>query len=53
MDLQRFTVGRRFAVKKVAVLRKGTILSHYIYFFARPPYHGIILQNPKSSMLLG
>jgi len=31
VDLQGFTVGRKFAVKEMTVLRKGTILSHYIF----------------------
>jgi len=31
VDLEGFTVERRFAMKKVTVLRKGTILSHYIF----------------------
>lgn len=31
VDLQGFTVGGRFIVKEIAVLRKGTVLSHYIF----------------------
>jgi len=31
VDLQGFVVGRRFVVKEIAVLRKGAILSHYIF----------------------
>ncbi|KYN10029.1 hypothetical protein ALC57_17844, partial [Trachymyrmex cornetzi] len=31
VDLQGFIVGNKFIVKEVAVLRKGAILSHYIF----------------------
>ncbi|KAL6261999.1 hypothetical protein P5V15_007088 [Pogonomyrmex californicus] len=45
-DLQGFVVGRRFVVKEVTVLRKGTILSHYI--FASPiPWH-LLTKSDKS-----
>jgi len=37
IDLQGFIVGKKFAVKEVAMLRKGAILSHYIF---RVPCHG-------------
>ncbi|KYQ58525.1 hypothetical protein ALC60_02475, partial [Trachymyrmex zeteki] len=31
VDLQGFIVGKKYIVKEVAVLRKGAILSHYIF----------------------
>ncbi|KYN03416.1 hypothetical protein ALC62_05734 [Cyphomyrmex costatus] len=31
VDLQGFIVGKKFVAKEVAVLREGTILSHYIF----------------------
>jgi len=31
MDLQGFTVGKRFVVKEIAMLRKESVLSHYIF----------------------
>lgn len=31
VDLQGFIVGKRFIVKEVAILRRGTVLSHYIF----------------------
>jgi len=36
VDLQGFVVGRRFVVKEVVVLRKGVILSHYIFTCPMP-----------------
>ena len=36
MDLQGFIVGKKFIVKEVAVLRKGTILSHHIFTCPMP-----------------
>jgi len=50
VDLQGFIVERKFVVKKVAVPRKGSVLSHYIF---ANPYHGIYLQNPTSLALPG
>jgi len=43
VDLQEFTIGRRFAVK--AVLKKGTILSHYI--FASPISWDLLTESEK------
>ncbi|KYN10237.1 hypothetical protein ALC57_17635 [Trachymyrmex cornetzi] len=38
VDLQGFIINKKFIVKKVAVLREGTILTHYI--FSHPmPWH--------------
>jgi len=31
MDLQRFIVNTKFIVKEVAVLKQGTVLTHYIF----------------------
>jgi len=31
VDLQEFIIGKKFVVKEVAVLRKGVILSYYIF----------------------
>ncbi|KYN14911.1 hypothetical protein ALC57_12874 [Trachymyrmex cornetzi] len=36
VDLQGFIVGKKFIVKEVAVLRKGAILSHYIFTCPMP-----------------
>jgi len=36
IDLQGFIVGKKFIVKEVAMLRKGAILSHYIFTCLRP-----------------
>lgn len=48
MDLQGFIIGRRFIVKEVAVLRKGTVLSHYL--FASPmPWH-LLTKSDKSQV---
>lgn len=38
VDLQGFTVGKIFFVKEVAILRNGTVLSHYI-FNSPIPWH--------------
>jgi len=34
--LQGFIVGKKFIVKEVVVLRKGTILPHYIFTYSMP-----------------
>jgi len=31
VDLQGFIVNKKFIVKKVAVLKQGTVLTHYIF----------------------
>ncbi|EGI58631.1 hypothetical protein G5I_13253 [Acromyrmex echinatior] len=31
VDLQRFIVNKKFIVKEVAVLKQGTVLTHYIF----------------------
>ena len=31
VDLQGFTVGKKFVVKEVAVLKQGNVLTHYIF----------------------
>jgi len=36
MDLQGFIIGQKFVVKEVTVLKKGTILSHYIFMCPMP-----------------
>jgi len=36
VDLQGFIVEKKFVVKEVAVLRKGAILSHYIFTCSMP-----------------
>ena len=36
VDLQGLIVGKKFVVKEVAVLRKGAILSHYIFTCSMP-----------------
>ncbi|KYN06407.1 hypothetical protein ALC62_02650 [Cyphomyrmex costatus] len=36
VDLQGFVVNKRFVVKEVAVLKKGTILTHYIFLHPIP-----------------
>lgn len=36
VDLQGFFVGMKFVVKEVAVLRKGTVLAHYIFTYPLP-----------------
>jgi len=36
VDLQEFIVGKKFVVKEVTVLRKGAILSHYIFMCPVP-----------------
>jgi len=46
VDLQGFIVGRRFVVKEVAVSRKKTILSHYI--FANPLPWNLLTKSEKS-----
>jgi len=46
VDLQGFVVGRRFVVKEVAVLKKGAILSHYI--FTCPMPWNILTRSEKS-----
>lgn len=46
VDLQGFIVGGRFVVKEVAVLRKGTVLSHYI--FASPIPWNLLTKSDKS-----
>jgi hypothetical protein len=46
VDLQGFTVKNRFVVKEVAVLKKGTILSHYI--FASPVPWKFLTRSEKS-----
>lgn len=38
VDLQGFIVGKNFVVKEAAVLRKGSVLSHYI-FTCPVPWH--------------
>jgi len=48
IDLQGFIVEKKFIVKEVAVLRKGAILSHYIF-----TCHGTFWQSQKSSALPG
>ena len=48
VDLQGFIVDGRFVVKEVAVLRKGTILSHYIFGSSTPQY--ILTKSDKSSI---
>jgi hypothetical protein len=47
VDLQGFTIKhRRFIVKEVAVLRKGTVLTHYI--FANPMPWYLLTKSDKS-----
>ncbi|EGI70384.1 hypothetical protein G5I_00857 [Acromyrmex echinatior] len=36
VDLQGFIIGKKLVVKEVAVLRKGAILSHYIFTCPMP-----------------
>ncbi|KYQ51411.1 hypothetical protein ALC60_09490, partial [Trachymyrmex zeteki] len=36
VDLQGFVVGKKFIVKEVAVLRRGAILTHYIFSCPMP-----------------
>jgi len=50
VDLQGFIVGKKFIVKKVAVLRKEAILSLYIFTY---PCYEISSQNPKNIVLPG
>ena len=46
VDLQGFTVDERFIVKEVAVLRKGAVLTHYI--FKSPMSWNFLTQSDKS-----
>lgn len=46
VDLQGFVVGGRFVVKEVAVLKKGTVLTHYI--FANPMPWNLLTKSEKS-----
>ena len=48
VNLQGFVVDGRFVVKEVAVLRKGTILSHYIFESSMPQY--LLTKSDKSSI---
>ena len=48
VDLQGFIVDGRFVAKEVAVLRKGTILSHYIFGSSTPQY--LLTKSDKSSI---
>jgi len=52
VDLQGFIVGSWYVLKEVAVLKMGSILSHYI--FASPyPWNVQYLQNLKDLVLPG
>jgi len=46
VDLQRFIVGSWFVMKKVAVLKKGSVLSHYI--FATPYPWDLLTKTERS-----
>ncbi|XP_032664105.1 uncharacterized protein LOC116840890 [Odontomachus brunneus] len=46
VDLQGFVVGKRFIVKEVAILRNGSVLSHYI-FTSPMPWH-LLARSDKS-----
>jgi len=45
-DLQGFIVGSWFVVKEVAMLKKGSVLSHYI--FASPSPWNLLTKSEKS-----
>jgi len=51
VDLQGFIVGKRFVLKEVAVLKKGSVLSHYI--FASPLPWNLLRKFEKSCFLVG
>ncbi|EFN84015.1 hypothetical protein EAI_07073 [Harpegnathos saltator] len=46
VDLQGYMVGKRFIVKEAAILKNGTILSHYI-FTSPMPWH-LLTRSDKS-----
>ena len=48
VDLQGFIVDGRFVAKEVAILRQGTILSHYIFESPMPPF--LLSISDKSSL---
>jgi len=45
VDLQEFIVGSWFVVKEVAVLKKGSVLSHYIF---ASPYPWDLTKSERS-----
>ena len=53
VDLQGFIIGRNFIVKEVAILRDGSVLSHY--FFGSPvPWHVLTkFEKSQASWLIG
>ncbi|EFN77722.1 hypothetical protein EAI_08668 [Harpegnathos saltator] len=51
VDLQGFMVEKRFIVKEVAILKNGTILSHYI-FTSPMPWHLLTRSNKSRAYWL-
>jgi len=46
MDLQGFIVNKKFIMKEVAVLKQGTVLTHYI--FTSPISWKFLIKSDKS-----